>query len=347
MRFRFLCAMILLVFITSLCIAEPTTQPATKPAATQPAVKIPAPPPKGFTAERDILYVPGGDPAQSLDLYFPEKPSEKPLPLIIFVHGGAWWGGNKSWCPAPIIFPEGYAYASFEYRFSRKAKFPAQIQDCLAAVRFLRANAKKYNLDSNRFGAWGSSAGGHLVNLMATVADKKIFEPIGGNEDQSERLQAVIDYYGPTDFTNVMKHAEEDKEVRNTFKFRTKDDPYSVLIGVNLGDDKEKTDAVSPMSYVSKDAAPLLIMHGTADPLVPFAQSVEFYEALKKAGANVVMQKFPHEGHGGAEFDLPIARDLMRRFFDKYLRGIDSKIEALPDEAVTIVRAPATAPATK
>jgi acetyl esterase/lipase len=291
--------------------------------------------PAGVKAQRDIRYVPDGDPAQSLDLYLPEKTSTKPLPLVVWIHGGGWQGGSKSGCPAVPFVKDGFAVASVEYRFSQKAKFPAQIQDCQAAIRWLRANSGKYNIDSGHIGVWGDSAGGHLVALLGTAGESKAFTPIGGNEDQSDRVQAVCDWYGPADFSTVIKQADEDKNAKNIFKFNTPKDPYSELIGVHL-DDKEKADAVSPVHYVSKDDPPFLIMHGTHDTLVPFAQSQELAAALKDAGVSVMLQKFPGAGHGGAVFGKPQVRELIEKFFAKNLKGADVKLELLPDEVVTV-----------
>ncbi|HET6247857.1 MAG TPA: alpha/beta hydrolase [Tepidisphaeraceae bacterium] len=301
-------------------------------------VTAPAAPPKGVKVDRDIAYVPGGDPAEVLDLYLPETPSEKPLPLIVSIHGGGWRAGSKNNPWLAGLANQGYVVASVEYRFSNKALFPAQIQDCQAAIRWLRANAKKYNIDPGHVGVWGDSAGGHLVALLGTSGGKKAFPPIGGNEDQSDRVQAVCDWYGPTDFNTVMAQAAADEaNIKSSIKWNTKDDPYSGLIGVNLGSDKEKGEVVSPVHYASKDTPPLLIMHGTKDSLVPLAQSEELVAALKKAGDdNVILQKFPGSGHGGPAFFLPAARNLVKAFFDKNLKGMDVKVEVLPDSEVTV-----------
>jgi len=295
-----------------------------------------AAPLKGVKVERDLQYVAGGDRSQSLDLFLPETGGEKPLAVIVWIHGGGWSGGSKSGCPAVGYVKQGYAAASVEYRFSQKAVFPAQIQDCQAAIRWLRANSRTYNIDPDHIGVWGESAGGHLVALLGTAGGKKAFPAIGGNEDQSDRVQAVCDWYGPTDFNTVMAQAAADTNVKSAIKFNTRDDPYSNLIGVHLGADLEKGAAVSPVHYVSTDNAPILIMHGTRDALVPYAQSEEFAEALKKAGVDVILQKFPGAGHTGPAFHLPAARDLMKAFFDKNLKGMDVKVEVQPESAVTV-----------
>ena len=242
-------------------------------------------PPKGVQLRQNIPYVPNGDPAQVLDIYSPENPSDRPLPLVVWIHGGGWHAGSKSGCYAAYLSREGYVVASVEYRFSTKALFPAQIQDCQAAIRWLRANSKTYNIDPDHIGASGDSAGGHLVALLETSGGKHAFPPIGGNEDQSDRLQAVCEWYGPTDFTTVMAQAAADPNVKSAIKFNTPADPYSDLIGVKLGEDPAKAQAVSPVHYVSSDNPPILIMHGTKDALVPFAQSEEFVAALAESGS--------------------------------------------------------------
>lgn len=294
-----------------------------------------APLPKGFVAEYDVKYVPDGDDAQALDIYFPEKPSDKPLPLLVWIHGGGWQGGSKTQLPYLSMLPRGYVAASIEYRFSQKAKFPAQIQDCQAAIRFLRANAKKYSIDPNRVGVGGGSAGGHLSALVATAGGKDAFPKIGGNDEQSDRVQCVCDIFGPTNFWTVVKQAEEDKNVKNIFKFN-EGDPYSNLIGGKLGVDREKCDVVSPVHYVSKDNPPFLILHGDHDTLVPYAQSVELAELLSKSGMDVTLQRLPGAGHGGPSFALPGIIKLTMTFFDKHLKGVDARIEALPESEVVL-----------
>jgi acetyl esterase/lipase len=217
-----------------------------------------------------------------------------------------------------------------EYRFSQKAVFPAQIQDCQAAIRWLRAHAKQYNFDTEHLGAVGGSAGGHLSALVGTSGGKKAFAPIGGNEEQSDRVQAVCDIYGPADFSTVVQQASEDKNVKNIFAFNTPSDPYSGLIGTNLND-KAKADAVSPVHYVSEDSPPFLILHGTHDTLVPYAQSVQFEAALKAQGVPVWLQTLPGSGHGGPAFGKPSVIQLMHHFFDKHLKGADVEIKLVPE----------------
>lgn len=310
---------------------QPTPNKSANP-ATKPEVKLPP----GVKMLGDISYVPNGDDAQKLDLYLPEKPADRPLPLIVHIHGGGWMGGNKFPCPVVAMVGKGYAVASVEYRFSQKAKFPAQIQDCQAAIRWLRANAKQHNIDPDHVGVVGGSAGGHLSALVGTAGGKKAFAPIGGNEEQSDRVQAVCDIFGPTNFSTVMQQAADDKNIRNIFKFNSPSDPYSQLIGVSLEGNREKTDAVSPVHYVSQDNPPMLILHGTHDALVPYAQSEEFAAALKAKGVEVWLQTLPGSGHGGGGFGKPAIVNLMQVFFDKHLKGVGVKIELVPEADVAV-----------
>ena len=291
--------------------------------------------PADIKMEKDIAYVEGGDEAQKLDIYLPQTASEKPMPLIVHIHGGGWRGGSKFPCPVAAMVIKGYAVASVEYRFSQKAVFPAQIQDCQAAIRWLRAHAKQYNFDTDHLGAVGGSAGGHLSALVGTSGGKKAFPPIGGHLDESDRVQAVIDIYGPADFSTVVQQAADDKNVKNIFAFNTPSDPYSSLIGTQL-DDKPKADAVSPVHYVSKDSPPFLILHGTHDTLVPYAQSVQFEAALKAQGVPVWLQTLPGSGHGGPAFGKPAVIQLMQTFFDKHLKGVEVEISLVPEAELAL-----------
>ncbi len=302
-----------------------------------PAQPVPKPfaLPAGIRMERDLAYIPNGDAAQKLDIYLPEKPADKPLPLIVHIHGGGWRGGNKFPCPVTGMVLKGYVVASVEYRFSQKAVFPAQIQDCQAALRWLRARAKEYGFDPNRVGVIGGSAGGHLSALVGTAGGKKAFALIGGNETQSDRVQAVCDIYGPADFTTVVQQAEADKNVRNIFKFNSPTDPYSLLIGTPL-EDKPKAQAVSPVHYVSADNPPFLILHGTHDTLVPYAQSEQFAAALKAKGVEVWLQKLPGSGHGGPAFNKPAVLKLTQDFFDKHLKGAPVKLALVPEADLAV-----------
>jgi len=322
-RIRGAAFLLLFVLCSATCFAEPVLSPA--PPETS----------NGVTAYRDMQYVPNGSQAEKLDLYLPAQPSARPLPVVVWIHGGGWQGGSKAGCASLYLVGQGYAAASVEYRFSQEALFPAQIQDCQAAIRWLRANSKTYNLDPKHIGVWGESAGGHLVALLGTSGGKHAFPPVGGNENQSDRVQAVCDDFGPADFNTVMAQAAADT-TKNAYNFNH-GDPYSSLIGVSLGSDRAKGDAVSPVHYVSRDNPPFLILHGTSDNLVPYAQSAELMAALRKARVDATLQTFPNAGHGGSVFkSQEVRQQLIKPFFDKYLRGTHGDVVVLPPDDVTV-----------
>ena len=278
-------------------------------AAAQEQPKRPAPPrlPEGVKVLRDLLYVAGGHERNRLDLYLPEK-AEGRLPLVVWIHGGGWQGGNKENCPAVPFATRGYAVASINYRLSQHAVFPAQIEDCKAAIRWLRANAAKYHFDADHIGVWGESAGGHLVALLGTTGGVKDLEGSGGNLDQSSCVQCVVDRFGPTDFVSW------DPNFNKTV--------YSMiahLIGGPVQENKEKARKASPLTYVSKDSAPFLIMQGDQDKLVPLGQSELLAEAIKKAGVDVKLVVVKSNGHGGPGFNSTENRKLIEDFFAKHL----------------------------
>jgi putative heme-binding domain-containing protein len=276
--------------------------------------------PEGTKAHRDLEYVKGGHERNKLDLYLPAK-ADGPLPVIVWIHGGAWLGGNKDNPPALPFVARGYAVASINYRLSQHAKFPAQIEDCKAAIRWLRANAQTYHLDPNRIGVWGASAGGHLVALLGTTGGVKELEGQGGNAEQSSRVQAVVDWFGPTDLVKIGGQAGPDSQLDHN----AADSPEAKLLGGPVPENKDKAAKASPVTYVRKDAAPFLIMHGDKDRIVPYAQSEELAAALKKAGAQVTLKKIEGAGHGGEEFASPENRRLIVEFFDKYLKKASAK----------------------
>ena len=277
--------------------------------------------PEGARALRDLQYIPGGHERQKLDLYLPaEQPAAKggKLPLVIWVHGGAWLGGSKDQCPALRFLREGYAVASVNYRLSRHAIFPAQIEDVKAAVRWLRAHAREHGIDPDRFGAWGASAGGHLVALLGTSGDVKEFEK-GPHLDVSSRVQAVCDFFGPTDLPRMSAFP-------STMNHDAPDSPESLLVGGPIQERKELAAKANPIAYVTADDPPFLILHGDKDPLVPLNQSEILREALVKAKVDVTFQVIEGKGHGfgGQEIDRQVTE-----FFAKNLKGAPAK-EAQP-----------------
>ena len=269
-------------------------------------------------ALHDIEYARAGNKSLRLDLYLPE--GQGPFPLIVWVHGGGWTSGNKSLsADSPQIrqTTRGYAVASINYRLSQEAKFPAQIEDCKAAVRWLRAHATQYNLDSSRIAAWGSSAGGHLVALMGTSAGVNDLEGDEGNLDYSSRVQAVVDWFGPID---LLKMSEDSLPFPcNLIDHNSVFSPESLLIGCAIQTCPNETGRANPINYVSADDAAFLVMHGTDDCLVGPPQSQRFYNALTAAGVEASLKFIEGAGHGGSEFDNLENRKLVDDFFDLHL----------------------------
>ena len=293
-----------LVMMTTVALAEPPPGEGGRPAG-PPRVRMP----EGVRALRNLEYARVGEKSLLLDLYLPEKASG-PLPVIMWVHGGGWRGGSKERCPAIPVTEHGYAVASINYRLSHEATFPAQIHDCKAAVRWLRANAEKYGLDPKRIGAWGASAGGHLVAMLGTAGDVKDLEGQEGNLKYSSRVQAVCDFFGPADLAKMAGKRER-------MPAEAPYAPESLLIGGPLLENLDKAARASPVTYVSKDDPPFLIAHGDQDNLVPLEQSQVLYDALKGAGVEATLHIVQGGGHG---FRSPEVYDKVLAFFEEHLK---------------------------
>ncbi|HEX4588895.1 MAG TPA: alpha/beta hydrolase [Gemmataceae bacterium] len=266
--------------------------------------------PAGTTVLKDLAYGPHG--RNKLDLYVPK--SDTPLPLIVWVHGGGWEMGSKERTgPSLALLEKGFALASINYRLSSQAVFPAQIEDCKAAVRWLRANAKEHNLDPVHFGAWGMSAGGHLVALLGTTGDAD-FCSLDGGKDCSSAVQAVCDWFGPADFLHWGAITVNDP-------FARRPSPISRLFGGLVPDKLDVAKKASPILHVSKASAPFLIFHGDKDGMVPLQQSEALNEALKKAGVESALHVVKNAGHGGVGFMVPEVLQEEEAFFGKYLKS--------------------------
>ena len=239
--------------------------------------------------ERSLVYKRVNGLVLTLDLYRPEGVSGL-LPVILCVHGGHWDAGGKDRCPAVTLVQDGYAVASINYRLARTAPFPAQLEDCKAAVRWLRANASTYSLDPDRIGVWGYSSGGHLAALLGTTGGVPELEGSGENMQYSSQVQAVCDVAGPADLLAMANLGP-----RRTLAIEG-------LLGGPPENDKAKAIAASPLHYISKDDPPFLIVHGEADRVVPVEQSQRLYEELRKAGVNATL-KTPHVGHQAIQMD--------------------------------------------
>lgn len=258
---------------------------------------------------KDIEYARPNGYSLLLDLYLPDADSRKAVPVVVWVHGGGWKNGSKENSKAAWLAKEGFAVVSINYRLTDVAQWPAQINDCREAVRWVRRNASVFGFDPDRIGAWGSSAGGHLVALMGTL-------PYPENESVSSRVRAVCDWYGPTELLTMPPNnvgdgrTEEDVANSNGAK----------LLGCTVKDCPELAKKASAYYNVSPDDAPFLIMHGDEDPGVPIQQSIQFHERLLKAGVPSQFEIVKGAGHGGKLFDTPEVKATVWAFFDRYLR---------------------------
>ena len=231
------------------------------------------------TKHQDVVFAHINDQDLKLDLYVPK--STMAPPLVVWIHGGGWRAGSKSKCPLTGLCQEGFAIASISYRFTDTAIFPAQIHDCKAAVRWLRANSDSYGYDAKRIAVAGSSAGGHLALLMGTSGDVPELEGrVGENFDQSSRVQAIIDYYGPSDFVLRGKTQPERAYTDKSGSF--------ALLGGKAGErlDPKKEMLASPVHYVDKGDPPLLVFQGDKDETVLLDQSERIVDGGKQFFSN-------------------------------------------------------------
>jgi len=301
-----------LLAVLALVVALPGWAAAQQPPAT-PAPAQPGPVlPEGARVFRDLAYVDNGHGQQKLDLYLPAQPKG---PLLVWIHGGGWRGGTKANPPGLAMLKNGVAVASVEYRFSQHAIFPAQIEDCKAAIRWLRAHAAEYGYRKDMVAAWGASAGGHLVALLGVTGQVRDFD-VGANLDESSAVQCVINWFGPADFPGYDANLPTPMVQR--------ENPNSVLAQLFGGPVSQKLELAkraSPVTWATKDAAPMLIMQGTKDPLVPLDQSERLYKKLKEVGANVTLDVLEGAGHGGPQFVTEAKLKMIFEFLSKYWAG--------------------------
>ncbi len=263
----------------------------------------------------DVTYCTADDGLDlKMDMYFPIKPAD-PAPVVMFVHGGGWVAGTKAGTPGMSYFLElarrGYLITSIDYRLAPTYTFPANIQDVKCAVRSLRAHATEYNLDPNRIGAWGASAGGHLVALLGLSSTDAGWD-VGQYLDQSSRVQVVVDLYGISDLTTEYVVGNVRGLDRLVFGAKSPTDPI--------------LKQASATTYITPDDPPFLIMHGDMDNVVPASQSQLLHAALLAGGVSSTLVVVHNGGHGfnsvGGPIDPPyaeIARTILN-FFDHYLR---------------------------
>jgi acetyl esterase/lipase len=298
MKSILIASLVLLIATFTTFLLHAQEIPATQPApATQPEPKAK---PKDLI-QRNIPFAKAGNTPLLLDIAVPPA-GDGPFPAILFLHGGGWAAGRHSDL-APFLQGAaqiGYVGISSQYRLVPKAHFPAQIYDCKAAVRWIRANARQYKIDPNRIYVVGFSAGGHLASPLGltTPADGlegtppepgKPADPntlTDANFDQSTQVHAVVNFFGPTDFTTRDWPQNLETAILNPF------------LGGSFNEIPDIYKKASPITYATKSAPPFLFIHGTDDPVVPVDQSKRLAQKLKELGANPQLVILENEKHG-------------------------------------------------
>ena len=245
-----------------------------------------------------------------LDLIYPEDNNGKVYPCIVWICGGAWLRMDKSAHLAYLsrLAKNGFVVASVEYRTSNEENYPTQLQDIKAAIRYLRAHAKRYRINTEQIGVMGESAGGYLTCMAALDNDKSL--DVGDYTEQSSKVQAVCPWYPPT---NASGFPYDNAELAAAA-------PESLFFGYNVMRNKEKAFVNSPVSKVTDDAPPFLIIHGTNDHTVPFSQSEQLYEALEKAGCDVTFLALEGADHADLMFFQDELWEQIIAFFKRTLQ---------------------------
>jgi acetyl esterase/lipase len=269
-----------------------------------------AEPPAGVEWTPDVTYATVEGEALKLNLARPKEPGAGAAarPLILVIHGGGWAAGDRKSHDAQTweFVRRGYVSATVSYRFAPKHPFPAQVRDVKAAVRYLRANAERYGIDPRRIGAVGFSAGGHLSMMLGTMDKADGLDDSGGNETESSKVQAVVSFFGPADFT-----AE--------FPDRTKPILEKFLGGLPAAK-PDAARAASPVTYVNAGDAPMLLFQGTKDALVPHEQATRMADALTRAGVPGRVELLLGANHGWGGAEMTRTAEGTMRFFAEHLR---------------------------
>jgi len=262
-----------------------------------------------IVVERNLVYATAQETPLLLDLAMP-KAGDGPFPVVVFLHGEGWRAGNRQQMNHFMegVARLGYVGVTVGYRLVPAARFPAQVEDCKAAVRWLRANAGKYRIRSDRIGVVGFSAGGHLASMLGVTGKDDRFDGSGGNTEESSRVQAVVSFFGPTDFTTRDWPRDLEKEVIEPF------------LGGSFADRADAYLKASPVNYVNKDAPPFLFFHGSDDKLVPIDQSRRLGAKLQSAGVSAEVNVLDGEGHGFTDANNQKAMRRMLDFLDARLK---------------------------
>lgn len=276
----------------------------------------------GVTLTRDLDYAGNANPRQKLDLYLPEKRAdEEPLPVIVFIHGGGWQNGDKGRARrlVPYVRSGKFAAVSIGYRLTDEASWPAQIHDCKAGIRWIRAHAEKHGLDPDRMVAFGPSAGGHLVAMLGVSGgDKQLEGEIGPHLGESSAVSAVIDFFGPANF--VTMSSQESRVPHDTAT-----SPEGKLLGGAPQDVPAVARNASPQHHIDGDEPPFLVVHGNRDRIVPYAQSVDFVKALRAKDVDTTFITVDGAGHG--QGFGPDVEKAVSTFLGKHLLGEDHELE--------------------
>lgn len=282
----------------------------------------------GLMALMDQPYAGNENPKQRLDLYLPVKRnSGKPLPVVAFIHGGGWVNGDRlGYAAAAVQMARtgDYAAVSVGYRLTKEARWPAQVHDCKAAIRWIRGHAKEHNLDPERIAVWGSSAGGHLSSLLGTSGGVKELEgDLGPFATLSSRVQCVVNLCGPQDFSKALMFDKAGAPI-------VKDDAVMGLLGGTSEEKRAEAAAASPATHVTKDDPPFITFHGTADQRVAYLHAETIHAVLQKTGVPSLLVPITDGGHGAVGH--PEVKVRGEQFVAKHLRGIESEIATTPLE---------------
>jgi acetyl esterase/lipase len=292
------------------------------------AVEMQPPPAYTHHIRRRYLDIPYANLSlsQKLDIYIPDE-GEGPFPVILSIHGGAFMGCDKlDMQVLPMLqgLQRGYAVVASNYRLSWEATFPALVHDVKAAVRWVRGNAKWFYLDPERVAAWGGSAGGYLSTMLGVSDGITELEDLSlGNPDQPSNVQAVVDWFGPTDFLKMDEQltASGLAPMEGT-EHSGVNSPESLLLGAKITEVPEMVKAVNPETYIRENAAPFLIQHGVADPVVPVQQSMGLAENLMRVCGDdrVTLELFDGFEHGDRRFESPLNVKRVLDFLDAHLK---------------------------